>query len=516
MTAPRVTDLSDFERLVVNAAREGTLFGGEQIDVNDLAETENPDHLVRAEVLRDLLLGRHGDLDPRGVVLVRVRVTGELNLDGATATAGLMLMTCVFDHPVLARQATLPHLYLIGGRMPGLQASRVRIEGDLHLSDGVQITGSGSEGAIRLIGARISGSLLCREAEISNPNGLALEASSAELGSGLYLHQGTRITGSSADGAIHLNGARIGGPLECQSIQVSNDTGPAIEADTLTVGRSMLIRDSELNGSGELGAVRLQGAQIGGQLEFSATTRVTSPEHRLLGLSDAKATTVFMRSDLVCPDGSTGSECRHSELAWLDGFTYAAIDPAFGWRRWLHLLRCHTEYYDATGYQKLAAVERTAGHDGNARAILIAQQDDLRRRSPEALGGRMSRLFHWIWGALAGYGYRARRTAAALLLALVAAGVLGLWAGATETRPGHHAAERVANGAACSPVELIGLGLDRGLPIAPTGLRSRCDLDTASVPGQVFTAAIWGVQVAVWGLATLALAGYTNLVRKTG
>ncbi|MFD2472751.1 hypothetical protein [Amycolatopsis silviterrae] len=515
MTAPRVTDLSDFERRVVEAAREGDLLGAEQIEVADLAETDDPDHLLRAEVLRDLLLGRHGDLDPRGVVLARVRITGALILDGATAMAGLMLLNCVFDQPVLARQATLPHLYLIGGLVPSLQASRVRIEGDLHLSDGVRITGGTPEGAIRLIGARIGGSLLCRDAEITNPDGLALEASSADLGSGLYLHRGTLISGSSADGALHLNGARIGGPLECQSVKIANDRGPAIEADTLTVGRSMLIRDTELTGTGEIGAVRLQGAQIGGQLEFSATTRITSPDNRLLSLSDAKATTVFMPDGLVCPDGSTSAECSRPELVWLDGFTYAAIDPAFGWRRWLHLLRRHTEYYDASGYQKLAAVERTAGHDGNARAILIAQQDDLRRRSPDALGGPMSRLFHWIWGVLAGYGYRARRTAAALLLALVAAGALGLWAGATETRPGHHAAERVATGTSCSPVELIGLGLDRGLPIAPTGLRSRCDLDTASAAGQVFTAAIWGVQVAVWGLATLALAGYTNLVRKT-
>ncbi|WP_158687991.1 MULTISPECIES: hypothetical protein [Actinomycetes] len=516
MTAPRVTDLSDFERRLVESAREGELLGAAQIDVAELAETESPDHLVRAEVLRDLLLGRHGELDPRGIMLKLARVTGKLNLDGATATAGLMLFTCVFDQPVLARQARLPHLYLIGGRLPGLDASQVRIEGGLHLSDGVRITGNSPNGAIRLIGAHIGGNLQCRDAEISNPAGFALEASSAELGNGLYLHQGTRITGSSADGAIRLNAARIGGPLECQSITVFNDRGPAVEAENLTVGRSVLIRDSKLSGNGEIGAVRLQGAQIGGQLQFSATTRVTSPEGRLLGLSDAKATTVFLPDGLVCPDGSSSPECAHTELVWLDEFTYAAIDPAFGWRRWLHLLRCHTEYYDATGYQKLAAVERTAGHDGNVRAILIAQQDDLRRRAPEALGGRMSRLFHWLWGALAGYGYRARRTAAALLLALVAAGVLGLWAGATETRPGHHAAERVATGAACSPVELIGLGLDRGLPIAPTGLRSRCDLDTASVPGQVFTAAIWGVQVAVWGLATLALAGYTNLVRKTG
>ncbi|WP_223165726.1 hypothetical protein, partial [Lentzea indica] len=86
---------------------------------------------------------------------------------------------------------------------------------------------------------------------------------------------------------------------------------------------------------------------------------------------------------------------------------------------------------------------------------------------------------------------------------------------------GHLAAERVTSSAAaagvpCSTMELVGLGLDRGLPLGTTGMRARCDLDTAARAGQAFTAAIWLVQIAVWGLATLALAGYTNLVRKPG
>jgi hypothetical protein len=63
-------------------------------------------------------------------------------------------------------------------------------------------------------------------------------------------------------------------------------------------------------------------------------------------------------------------------------------------------------------------------------------------------------------------------------------------------------------------VELVGVGLDRGLPLSPTGIRARCDLNTDSTAGQWFTVAVWGVQAAVWGLATLALAGYTGLVRK--
>jgi hypothetical protein len=104
----------------------------------------------------------------------------------------------------------------------------------------------------------------------------------------------------------------------------------------------------------------------------------------------------------------------------------------------------------------------------------------------------------------------------------VLSGVVSLWAGRVDTRPGHYAAERVrpvtapidATGTPCSTIELIGLGIDRGLPLGVTGLRARCDLDTATRRGQAFTVAIWVIQAAVWALATLTIASYTGLIRK--
>lgn len=48
------------------------------------------------------------------------------------------------------------------------------------------------------------------------------------------------------------------------------------------------------------------------------------------------------------------------------------------------------------------------------------------------------------------------------------------------------------------------------------GLRARCDLGTGTRRSRGLTVALWSVQLAVWALATLALAGYTNFMRKTG
>jgi hypothetical protein len=123
-----------------------------------------------------------------------------------------------------------------------------------------------------------------------------------------------------------------------------------------------------------------------------------------------------------------------------------------------------------------------------------------------------------LWGALAGYGYRTGRTATALLTVLLLAGALGYAAGHTPTYDGRYAALHTTRTehpfTPCSALEQIGLGIDRGLPLAATGIRDRCDLDTTSPTGQAFTAAIWALQALVWALATLAIAGYTGLIRK--
>ena len=71
-----------------------------------------------------------------------------------------------------------------------------------------------------------------------------------------------------------------------------------------------------------------------------------------------------------------------------------------------------------------------------------------------------------------------------------------------------------APGTPCSGVELVGLGIDRGMPLGVTGLRARCDLDTATRRGQGSTVAIWLIQAAVRALATLAIASCTGLIRK--
>lgn len=669
--------MTEFEKRLVDAAQRG-----EPLVCPKSAPA------VRAELIRELLLGRHGELDPRGVQITGAHVKDTLDLDNVTACVGLYLTDCTIDKPINARDAHLRDLVLTGGRCAGLQADGVHIDRDLYLHGGLQVDGAQEDGLIRLVGgfiggdlslkkveitnaagpaidvnriridgcvfarrrvritgsgrsgafvlvsahisgslqldenvtitnlsgpaldaddirvqgsvwltdgfratghgaestislknasvvldvrleqaeiankagpcldatsARIAGDLVLRkgvritghgtsgavvltsshlggsvvlaDAVISNELGLALNANGIDSGGSLFLHKGTQLTGRHTGGTIDLISGHLTGDLDIANAVVTNVLGSAVSAEQIRVdGNLFLWGRSSLTGAGARGVVTLAGARIGGQLyaENQIALKAQGGHGPVLSLQElVVGTIVTLPPALLCRRRGNDWTCAHRSWVRLDGLSYASLGEGWDWQQWLHLIRRHTPAYHASAYQRLAAVERAAGHDGTVRQILMAQQTDLRRRNPEALGGPLTQWFHWLWGVLAGYGYRARRTAAALLLVLAMAGLLGWTAGQVATRPGHLAAERVASagaatGVPCSTVELVGLGLDRGLPLGMTGMRARCDLDTAARAGQAFTAAIWLVQLAVWGLATLALAGYTNLVRKPG
>ncbi|TWP54191.1 hypothetical protein FKR81_01110 [Lentzea tibetensis] len=619
---PVLADLSDQEKEVVEAARRGVEVVCSDLDVEELATSDDPDHVVRAELIRELLLGRRGELDPRGVRIAGAHLTGELDLAHVRATTGLRLVHCAVPEKIYAREAELPFLDLTMSLMTTLSASRLHIMANLILV-GVQIKCDQQESAVQLLSARIDGQINFTGALITSSQGPAVAADALHTNNMLFFRD-TKITSDNEEGAVSLRAAHIGGQVAFQRASITNNRGPAINADSIRMEGNLLLSDTKIVGNGVKGAIRLVGSHIGGQVDldganltnddgpavdadsmhtdshlFARDIKITSKSHNgsfLLagariegvasltnanivdsrgpaiqaqaarfndilfvdsatvsgggegGVVDLSGTRIegplacqgltattdrglkidlreavlnqqaHLEATLVCARPDSQGPCHQSGRISLDMFTYASLGR-MTWKQWLHLIRFHTNEYRPQPYQQLAAVERAAGHDHNARHILIAQQQDLRRRNPEALGNRPAQWIHAIWGVLGGYGYRAARLGLALIIALTLSGTLGWVAGQVDTRPGHLAAERVTTQAApagtpCSFIELVGLGIDRGLPLGTTGLRSRCDLDTATRWGQGFTIAIWCIQIAVWALATLAIASYTGLIRK--
>ncbi len=226
----------------------------------------------RATVIRSILRGRlAADPDPHGLRLRGARITGRLDLENLTTDVNLKLEDCLLEEGVLARDARLASVALPGSWLEHpaespLDAARLTCS-VLDLS-GVRIIGDTDIGAVLLLGAHIGGQLGCDGANMRNDSGPVLVADSLQVGLGMLLRRGFTAIGAGERGAVRLTGAHIGGSLECDGASLRNDSGPALSGDALQVGLAIFLRRGfTATGAGELGAVRLLSAHIGGSLD---------------------------------------------------------------------------------------------------------------------------------------------------------------------------------------------------------------------------------------------------------
>ena len=138
-----MAELTSLEQALVAAVASGEL----------LNVTGRPEREIRAEVVRDVLLGRIGDRpDPRGLRLRGAVVLGTLDLDGMRTAVRLRMRGCRFAEGMLLRGASLPLLDLGGSTVTGLLADDAVVEGSALLWQ--KFTGLGP---ISLVGARVGG-----------------------------------------------------------------------------------------------------------------------------------------------------------------------------------------------------------------------------------------------------------------------------------------------------------------------------------------------------------------------
>jgi len=226
----------------------------------------------RATVIRDILRGRFAaDPDPHGLRLRGARITGRIDLEILTTEVNFELEDCLLEEGLFAQDAQLASLSLTRCQLehptePPLDAARLTC-GVLAL-EGARIIGHAEAGAVRLTGAHIGGDLDCTGAVLVNDSGPALYAGRLQVGQAMYLSDGFTTTGAGDDGAVNLVGAHIGGDLDCTGAVLVNDSGPAVAADRLQVGQDMFLRNGfTATGAGDLGAVSLSSAGIGGDLD---------------------------------------------------------------------------------------------------------------------------------------------------------------------------------------------------------------------------------------------------------
>jgi hypothetical protein len=219
---------------------------------------------VSAAALRDLLSGVQWPVHAKGVRLRGARISGLLDLEGATLRCPLSLDGCYLDadDPACLDHATASRVALTGCQLAGLTANSLTAR-QVDLSRSTLRTGP-----LSLMCASITDNLICSGAQLNGTDSdlNALVAGGMKVGASVYLDQylDDRFT---AAGAIWLARAEIGGDLACSGAQLgSNSDGIGLLAEGVRVGGQVFLRE----GFATDGAVRLLGADITGDLSCRA------------------------------------------------------------------------------------------------------------------------------------------------------------------------------------------------------------------------------------------------------
>jgi hypothetical protein len=328
---------------------------------------------------------------------------------------------------------------------PALNANHLQADGGAFLRKGFTANGDSERGSVRIIGAHITGQLDCSGATITNPSGPALHAEDLRASSANF---GKRFTarGAGEDGAIRLVGAHITGQLDCSGATITNPSGPALHAENLQVDGDVLLREAfSADGDGDRGALRLSGTHIGGRLDCSGAT-FSSHSTLAVDLRWAEVTLAVLMLPTSLEGGIDLSYARVG--AWYDakktwparvsavGFVYDAIDANDATvtdrlRYWLA-----SSGYQPQPYEQLAAVYRRDGDEHGARTVMIGKQKARRTESARwptcsTAGQLMRRTIRYVYARLVqvwscllrwtiGYGYRPGLALVPLIALLIA------------------------------------------------------------------------------------------------
>ncbi|SFM68156.1 hypothetical protein SAMN04487980_100434 [Streptomyces sp. cf124] len=478
-----------------------------------------PGRTVRAAVVAALALGA-GTAQPGALPCLRLagaRISGRLGLAGAQIEQPLWFEDCWFEEGVDLFGASTQSIAITGCRVPGLEAGSTRIGGRLDLRRSRLDRGTASpfhrrETALSLINAQVSGAVNLGSAEITAPGAWAVSAGGLVAEGGVYCQDGfiargeVRLMGAQLPGGLYMRGARL------------EDPGP--RGVVLTLHNAVIQTADFSDGFTTHGAVHLRGTRIAGHLTFAgAVLNGTRADGDLdtpvldamrMQAVDFDLTPARRPSGAVRLQGAQVSYLHENEHSWperveLDGFVYGSIraveadgarreavgDRADVTRRLAWIAR--SPGYGPQPYEQLATWYRSAGHDDDARRVLLAKQRH--RRSTLSPAAR-------VWGhlldATVGYGYRPW-LAGVWLLALV---LLGTTAFDTATPT----AVKQDEGAPFQPLVYT---LDLLVPIGGLGQRTAWYWTDGTLQWLAYALIALG-----WILTTAVIAGVTRTLQK--
>ncbi|WAP57871.1 oxidoreductase [Streptomyces sp. S465] len=358
-----------------------------------------PERTVRAEVVAALLLG--GNTEQSSSVaslrLAGAHVTGCLDLAGADISHLLWLKECRLEQEVSLYAASTRTVRITDSWIPGVRAELARVDGHLDLGGCVM-----EPGHLSLMNAHVAGELDLDGTLISAPGGWAVWAGGLAMGGGVFCR------GFIARGGVRLPGAQLPGGLFMPGARLENPGGVALFADNVT---APVVDMSK--GFSAAGVLRIRGARISDLLTLEEAT-LGGSDTALLGVGMQVGTFDFTLSappaGAVDLQGARVAVLHDREQSWpeevrMDGFVYGSLRPdrtcpqndvahRLAWIR-------RNPGYAPQPYEQLATCYRQAGHDDDARRVLLEKQRH-RRHTLKPTG----RLWGYLLDATVGYGYR--------------------------------------------------------------------------------------------------------------
>ncbi|MEU0368862.1 oxidoreductase [Streptomyces sp. NPDC006283] len=474
-----------------------------------------PGRTVRAAVITTLLMSA-ATAQPGGVASLRLagaRISGHLDLAGAQIAHALWLEDCWFEEGADLSGASTRSIAIVGSRVPGVEAGLTRVEGRLDLRRSRLVSGSPSPfhrrvTALSLINAHVSGAVNLNGAEISAPGEWAVSAGGLVADGGLYCEDGFV-----AHGEVRLMGAQLPGGLHMRGALLERPGGRWV---TLALDNAVGSTFNFSDGFVANGTVRLRGARISDKLTFAGAVLNGPPDGDGPSLAAPLMQAVDFDFTLVRPPSGTvdlrGAQVSHvhdSDHSWpdvveLDGFVYGSIktdeagerretvgrrDSVAGRVAWIR----RNPGYNPQPYEQLAGWYRKAGHDDDARRVLLAKQRHRRQvLSPAA------RVWGHMLDVTVGYGYRPW-LAGVWLVALTLLGALSF---------GTHSPNPAKRGEG-APFQPLVYTLDLLIPIGGLGQRTAWYWTNDGLQWLAYLLIAFG-----WVLTTAVIAGVTRTLQR--
>jgi hypothetical protein len=226
-------------------------------------------------VLRRCRIGR-ADLTRPALDAAGLRLDDALSIPGSLFVAGGPGAALdVTDGWIGGLDADGAEITATGGA--ALVGRRLHTRGGVHLDGGFVARGNAPGATVDLTAARIGGELAMDGAQLHNPSGPAMIADALHTGHDLHA-DGLTATGAGGGGVIGLAGAHIGGAVRIDGARWENRTGPALAAGRLHTEGDLTLTRLTATGAGPDPTVDLEGARVGGRLDC-ATPWVSNASH---------------------------------------------------------------------------------------------------------------------------------------------------------------------------------------------------------------------------------------------